>query len=205
MLYRITEAVRDERVSDLGMYTDWHRNSRFLTLPAGREHYRLLAHLAMQTPPGSTIVDIGTYLGMSAAALSKNESLHVVTYNLQDDIPDDVLSIKHKKNISTVIGDCLSDKEVLMRAPLIVLDTNHTGDFERKCIETLVDWGYRGIVVCDDIALNDAMKVFWQWVPLQKIDLTHVGHWSGTGAIVFDPDHVNLVVDNLSSAPSTTA
>jgi hypothetical protein len=37
----------------------------------------------------------------------------------------------------------------------------------------------------DDIHLNDDMKLFWNNITEEKYDLTSIGHWSGTGLVVF--------------------
>ena len=76
--------------------------------------------------------------------------------------------------------------KILLEAPFIMLDTFHDGGFEREFILELLKNNYKGMVLCDDIYLNDEMKSFWEWVPLQKIDVSKYGHWSGTGIILFD-------------------
>jgi len=160
---------------------------QYFTLAPGVEHYKLLAYLSYMFPKGSTLIDIGTLHGYSALALSHNHNINVITYNLVDDIPSDVISIKSKSNITWKIKNCLEDIELLLKAPFIMLDTFHDGGFEREFILVLLKNNYKGMVLCDDIYLNTEMKSFWEWVPLEKIDVSKYGHWSGTGIILFDP------------------
>ena len=182
---------------DLWKYVNWVGSFMFFNMPAGYEHYRLLSHLSWQFPPNTTIIDIGTSSGHSAVALSHNPDVKVISYNIQDDIGTQVCSAKHKSNIELRIKNCLEDIDLLMKAPLIMLDTAHTGDFEVEVINTLIRNNYKGLVLCDDIYLNREMVAFWNWVPLKKIDVSEFGHWSGTGIIVFDDTNIDIEILKL--------
>jgi predicted O-methyltransferase YrrM len=157
---------------------------KYFNWESGNEHYCLLFHISWQIPIGSTIIDIGTSTGHSALALSANPNINVITYNILDEVQD-TGSIKQKTNIDIRIKNCLEDMNDLLKAPFIFLDVFHEGTFERQLIEELIKNNYNGIVLCDDIYLNEEMLLFWNWVPLPKMDITEYGHWSGTGAILF--------------------
>jgi len=86
----------------------------------------------------------------------------------------------------------------LLTSPLVLLDTFHrpeTVPFEYDFLDELASGQFSGILLLDDIALNDEMKRFWtalvnQERPLLKgrytaHDLTALGHWSGTGMLNF--------------------
>jgi len=47
---------------------------------------------------------------------------------------------------------------------------------------------YIGILILDDIYLNEPMRYFWNEVCKNedKMDISHLGHWSGTGIIYFN-------------------
>jgi hypothetical protein len=70
----------------------------------------------------------------------------------------------------------------------------HDGTTETQFLDALHTNGFRGIILCDDIKLNDGMKEFWDGIPshLKKVDLTAWGHWSGTGAVIYDPSYIDL-------------
>ncbi len=70
-------------------------------------------------------------------------------------------------------------------APLIMLDTAHDGVFERQVYDMLEAAGYEGLLLLDDIYLNTAMQDFWSQISREKLDLTPIGHWSGTGLARF--------------------
>ena len=46
-----------------------------------------------------------------------------------------------------------------------------------------INW--EGYLVLDDIHLNDPMKEFWNQIDNEKYDITPMGHWSGTGLVIF--------------------
>ena len=179
-------------LNDLWKYVNWHTHFCFFNMPAGKEHYRLLSHLSWQFPSGTTLIDIGTYVGYSAVALSHNPNVKVISYNIQDDIKNQECSAKDKTNIELRIKNCIQDIELLLSSPFIMLDTLHTGEFEKELISVLIEKKYKGVVLCDDIYLNKEMKDFWSWVPLKKIDVSDTGHWSGTGIIIFDENYINI-------------
>jgi len=184
---------RPDLLVDLFPFTTWTPlfSKYFLGF---NEHYRLLSHLSWQLDRGDTVVDVGTFLGFSALALSHNQTVNVVSYDLQQSIPatSESFTPLHRPTIDFRIGDVLKDLPSLLHAPIMMLDTNHDGTFERKFVAELERLEYQGIVLCDDIDLNDDMRSFWADIRLPKMDLTSVGHWSGTGAILFNPDVTNL-------------
>lgn len=177
------DEIPDIDLSDLFPYVVWHENCKYFDKP--KEHYKLLSYISKHLQKGP-VIDVGTYLGFSALALSHNENIQVITYNLQDDIPDEVVSAKARKNIEFRYKNCLEDIAEIMLAPVIFLDTNHDGFFEREFIGALEKEKYKGLVFCDDIHLNNEMRSFWKDVQQPKMDITHIGHWSGTGVIIFD-------------------
>jgi predicted O-methyltransferase YrrM len=174
-------------------YVRWTKVGDYFDQTAGSEFYRLLAHLARQMPPGSTLVDIGTYCGLSALALSMNEACDVMTYEVYDQIPEsseDVKTIRDVGNITYLIKDALTDPNILSVAKIIVIDVDpHDGVQEAEFMAALRGMGYQGLVVLDDIRLNDQMKTFWTNIPERKYDLTQYGHWSGTGVVCLSPEY----------------
>jgi len=59
---------------------------------------------------------------------------------------------------------------------------------------------YRGVMLADDIHFSDAMASFWYNVvqPQERVDLTPVGHFSGSGLIDFaeNVDVINSFSDS---------
>ncbi len=82
------------------------------------------------------------------------------------------------------IGNVLKDPR-LLKAPLIMLDTDHDGGFERQFYDFLKENRYRGFLFLDDIHLNSAMIRFWDAIAEPKEDLTDLGHYSGSGLVAF--------------------
>jgi hypothetical protein len=146
---------------------------------SSREHYSLLAWISNQLN-NETIYDIGTFRGLSALAMSVNPTNKVVTYDIEKfdmgTFPD---------NIEFKIGDFFTDSDIL-KTPFIMFDVDpHDGKIEELFIKSLIDNNYKGVVMFDDIHLNDAMQSVWDSITLEKHDLTEFGHWSGTGVVIF--------------------
>jgi hypothetical protein len=152
----------------------------YVMLEKNNEHYKLVAHLANNLH-NTVVYDIGTYRGLSAIAMASNPTNKVVSYDIED-----FLECTTPTNVEFKIGDCFLDPE-MPKSPLILLDVDpHDGKFEKKFIEFLIANNYKGMVVCDDIHLNLQMEQFWEGVTVKKYDVTEIGHYSGTGMIIFD-------------------
>lgn len=167
----------------LGSSPETSHAQYFLGAP-GQEHYLLLSKLASELQD-STIVDIGTHFGYSALALSGGSN-RVVTFDIADlkqvDLPESVES----RIVNILDQPC----EFPLDAKLALLDIDpHSGREERLIVEMLLQRGWQGRLVCDDINLNDGMRGFWDWAQHQQeltaSDLTEEGHVTGTGLLTF--------------------
>jgi len=161
--------------------------------PAGENHYRLLAHLSYSLP-GRTLLDIGTYQGMSALALAASKESTVVSYDIVNELTRNFSDLD---NLDFVIGDILragqQHQDRLRDAALVFFDISpHSGADEYVFYRHLVDVGFGGIALFDDIYLNPGMRDFWTIVCHPKSDLTSVGHNTGTGAVFFGEDRIEV-------------
>lgn len=144
-----------------------------------QEHYELLAVIT-QFMNNKLIVDAGTFMGLSAAHLAINNSNKVITYDIDDKHLNNQWVLK--PNIEFKKMPVLDDLDTVLKADMIFLDIDpHDGLQEKILSDALINNKYKGIVVADDINLNQGMKDWWQSLPGIKIDLTDVGHFSGTG------------------------
>jgi hypothetical protein len=154
-------------------------------LPSGREHYRLLIYLT-NCFNNIKIADIGTYRGASATALAQNKSNQVFSL--------DVGVFKEKiplKNINFCVGDFHTDKNIqdnILASSFIFLDIDHLYNNEIWLYQFLTKNNWTGIMLCDDIYLNDEMRRFWDELSHPKQDITKYGHGSGTGFVNFNSD-----------------
>jgi predicted O-methyltransferase YrrM len=155
-----------------------HHQDLLLQKP-GINHYSLLSYLSKKIN-NSIIVELGTYAGTSALALSTNPTNIVETYDLSG---DPFAIIDAPKNIKRNIGNIfeLNDEKKLLKAELIFLDTAHNGDFENQILKYLNKNNYKGILLIDDIYWNGKMYYFWSAIKNRKIDLTLIGHGDGDG------------------------
>lgn len=178
-------------ISHMRDYVQWTKsNAQYFDKGSGDEHYKLLAYLAKHMGEDAVLIDIGTYFGFSALALAANTDLNqkVVTYDIVDWIPDDdaTKTMKQVSNIEMKLMDCTNDMETILQSNLIMLDIDpHDGVEEVVILDALRKASYKGLVVMDDIRLNEHMKSMWEAIPEKKYDVTDLAHWSGTGIVVF--------------------
>lgn len=175
------------RIQDLIPYAfDW---SEFKN-PKG-EHHPLLEKLAREQK-NSIIIDIGTHLGASAYALSREPSNRVYSFDIlhKQALPSIPNVSYHLDNLMTTEGR-EKWKDILLQSSFILLDIDpHEGVLEYEFYEWLRDNNYQGFMVCDDIWYFEGMrKNFWYKIPYKhKIDVTDEGHvFSGTGIVRFVP------------------
>lgn len=167
----------------------------YYSQPPGGNHYRLFAYLSTLMPNDSVIVDVGTRHGTSAYAFSFNPKVKVLTYNLEQE-PVGLINIP--SNIDFRLGDVMEDDEVLT-ASLISVDTAHYGDWELEFFDWLISKNWHGITIWDDTVMNTIFPhstepgqhpmrdIFLKGVldrGYEVIDLTHIGHITGTSAII---------------------
>jgi hypothetical protein len=147
-------------------------------MDAGIEHYRLLTYISTLYK-GVSLLDIGSYQGSSAIALSFNKKNKVISYDI--DSQPEIAEIKIP-NIEFIKGDVLKHK---ISAPFILLDTYHDGTFEQEFADHLIKINYKGLVMFDDIHLNNEMSYFWNALKNEKYDITEIGHHTGTGIAIY--------------------
>lgn len=171
----------------------------------GKEHYWLLASLSMQLS-NKTIIELGTHTGNSAYMLSYgNRKLannnKIITFDIIDK-PKSLIDPIHVEYRIENIFDPLTrnkNREILLQSDIIFIDIDpHEGLLEYDMYTWLKENDYMGIIIFDDIHLGpghmgvysgSSMIDFWNKVdPQFKIELTSVGHWSGTGLVCFHLD-----------------
>jgi len=186
MINKILKATKEQLNSiEFDSYRDsflkkGYPNNWFF-MEAGQEHYRLLAYIG-SLYKSKTLLDIGSYQGNSAIALSHSGKNKIISYDL--DTQPIIEKIKND-NIKFIKGDILADNDLILASPFIMLDTYHNGDFEQEFVDHLINIKYNGLVMFDDIHLNNEMSNFWNGLKNEKFDLTDIGHFSGTGLVIF--------------------
>ena len=149
---------------------------------SGREHYRLLAYIGSMFEY-ETLCDVGTYQGSSAVALAASSYNKVKSFDL---IAQPEIEYIKKDNIEFILDDVRNHNDVLKSSPVIMFDVDHDGTFEDLFYKHLLDIKYKGIMIVDDINLNEAMWKFWASIKQTKSEITRIGHWSGTGIVLFN-------------------
>ena len=177
----------------------------------GKEHYRLFAGISCQLDD-KKILELGTHNGKSAIALSYGKIIEKnIIINTFDII--NLLTNKGKlffKNYSVnyELKNLLDNdtreknKDFILSHDIIFIDIDpHNGILEYEMYIWLKNNSYQGIIIYDDIKLGlnhsangyqkttNKMSDFWDKLDInEKIDITHLGHWSGTGIVVFNKE-----------------
>lgn len=149
---------------------------------AGFNHYRLLRWVGEKYNK-HIIFDIGTYMGLSAGSLAYSG---YVIDTFDTNFSANKLKIGH---LPVTFHKAVSEDAIpenLADASVVLVDTWHNSVMERKIYDQLVQKGWKGLLIYDDIYYNDAMKAFWSSIDHPgKIDATDIGHSTGTGIIEF--------------------
>jgi len=179
----------------------------------GDEHYKLLAYLSTLFD-GKDIFDIGTHTGNSAVALSYNPTNTVHSFDVLNNYYTEASqSIKSISTIQVYLSNIMNAETRtpwttrLLASPLIFLDIHpHDGFLEHEFYQWLLDNGFQGLFVLDDIWYFKGMRDnLWNKIPgCYKHDLTQVGHWSGSAVVSFDKDRIASWKPDLPADKSWT-
>lgn len=159
------------------------------------EHYRFLAGLIDYLQP-STVVEIGTFLGLSALAIKKYLPAHgkLLTFDIipWHSLPEtclmesDFMDGRLKQELGDLADAAVFDshRSLFSRADIIFLDGPKDRIFERTFLERLgtVKFEVPSLLVIDDIRLWSMLDI-WKEIKLPKLDVTSLGHFSGTGLV----------------------
>jgi hypothetical protein len=168
----------------------WDKYLRF----RNGEHYIFLANFCRHFLP-KRILEVGTFRGASARVMLDYSDAVVVsldvdpisTYN-EGYLKDLDISKKKRFEQRLINIDLLTDEEfinLIKSFDLVFLDGPKSGGFEVRFFQRLIKFRSEFVglwLIMDDIRLSN-ISVLWDSIPLNKIDLGDLGHWSGTGVI----------------------
>lgn len=175
--------VLDEDITGLAKYQEGWCKPNFMSWnkEAGETEYKLYSYLAKNVD-GTFILDIGTLFGGSALALSVSNKT-VISYDLMK-IETHEPGALEKDNITLRVANFMEDEIDYSLCDLIVIDVDpHDGLQEPPMIEFIVNQGFEGLIILDDIHLNLEMEHMWNNFEYEKYDATEIGHFSGTGIL----------------------
>lgn len=193
------ETINQIDLSHLAQFLSWNPNyQNFFLEKAGKEPYKLLAFLSKEVQ--SDCCDLGTLYGSSALALSFNESINVLTLDTRRHIPETqgVVTIANRPNIKSMIASAQAVLPHIATCKLVYMDFESQNlDELNKVVNELEYYKFKGVLLVNDIYVNESMKAFWSNIPahLKKIDATSVGHFTGTGIIVYDPESIDVEIN----------
>ena len=146
----------------------------------------------------SIILDVGSQYGNSALAFSYNESNHVISYEIDPWYSNETYHTKTRRdierdNITWRDIDFRDDEDIdYEKVKIILIDIDPHGhkiagkEEELRMIEHLLEKGWSGVLIFDDIDKGCQMQDFWNELSIAgwtKIDVSELGHSSGTGIL----------------------
>lgn len=159
------------------------------------EHYKLLAGLMKVIQP-KVVIEIGTFLGQSAltmkAFMPKESTLYTfdihpwhrfdATYLKESDFEEGQL-VQHLDDL-TKIENFQKHKDIIENADFIFIDAMKDGVQELEFLNNMETMRLKPncIIMFDDIRVWNMVKI-WRNIKQPKLDITSLGHWSGTGLI----------------------
>jgi len=163
---------------------------------SGIDHYRLLSYLSFVFN-NTTLIDIGTRSGASAIALARNPTNKIHSFDIEP------CNGGPYRNVEYHVCDLLKTPEywpLILGSPLISLDVGHDGSFEREFLDFLRKNSYTGLLYMDDIHAENfkEMETVWNEISEKKYDITSVGHFSGSGIVVFNSD-IDIIMEGECS------
>jgi predicted O-methyltransferase YrrM len=171
----------------------------------GIEHYPLLASISSQLT-NKKILDLGTFEGISALALNygnlkygNNNTIYTYDITYEKLIPGIFKNTRINFRMEDLFDPVTREmnKEHILSSDLIFIDVDpHEGIVEYDMYLWLKSNNYKGLLIFDDIHLGpghlgstsgNSMKMFWDKIEDgDKLDITQVGHISGTGLVSFN-------------------
>jgi len=159
------------------------------------EPHRLMHALVEETKP-RLVLEIGTYTGLGCLSIlpALPSGSRLVTFDL---IPWGQFSKTHLKKddfadgrfeqIVEDLGDrAIAEKHgnLLREADLIIIDAAKDGRLEKNLLANFAAVGLKtgALLVFDDVRFWDMLSI-WREIRHPKLDLTSLGHWTGTGLI----------------------
>ncbi len=162
------------------------------------EHYRILQAI-VKSIDAKIIIEIGTFTGLSSVSffqvMDSTRSLYTFDIIPYDQFKDTALTKNDfvDYNFFQIIDDISSfdnmqtHKEIFKNADLIFCDAPKDGIFEKKVLQNLQNLGIKDgtILFFDDIRQWNMLKI-WSDIKMPKLDITSIGHFTGSGIIEWD-------------------
>lgn len=179
----------------------------------GDEHYFFLAALGMQMQ-NKKIIECGTHNGRSTYSLhygnkKLNNNNRIITYDIYNFLANGIFNdtnIEYKMENLFDVNVRELNKEHILSSDIIFIDIDpHEGVLEYEMYNWLKENDYQGLILLDDIHLKEghmnvftgnSMQKFWDKIEDNyKLDVTSVGHYSGTGIVCFHFENYSILID----------
>jgi len=162
------------------------------------DHYRLLAIITKTIDP-KQIVEIGTFRGASTKTFLLNSSAKIITYDLISWLEfkptyleqDDFKQAQIVQKLENVLENKEKFKKDLLSSQLLFIDGPKNFTFEKELfsyINEIKNEIKKLYIIVDDTKVSTMVDI-WSGINIDKIDLSFIGHWSGTGLILINNEN----------------
>lgn len=183
--------LKREELNVINLNTDYYNTNvsedtkRWFFLSAGQEHHRLLVYLSKLVSK-QAIISIGSLKEGAPVALGSNTENEVYAFDPQN-MDLDLASVPNIHVIEDELQNSPQYYPLILKSSLIFLDTDpHDGITETNFYNFLLQNGFKGLLVLDDIHYGNGMETFWSSITQRKFDASLYGHHSGTGLVFFN-------------------
>jgi predicted O-methyltransferase YrrM len=191
VLDSVFDSIYSPEIYEMILLSDGDRKS---LQSAPGEHYQLLSKLVCNLQVSSAL-EIGTFRGLGALAISQTLPSKGQVYT-NDIIPwyefSSVLTSEmfSSGKISQILGDFSGSEnrpkfiDIFDEVDFVFLDGPKDGLFEYKIIDIISNLNVRKrkFLFVDDIKFLNMIPL-WRSIKSPKIDLSSLGHWSGSGFV----------------------
>jgi len=170
----------------------WIPENRYpMALSENSQSYYLYLHALVKVLSPQTVLELGTCDGGSAffMMLGLGPEARLTTVDIGTNRPWQLEPFRQDPRLRVIVGNDLelSADEVggAQTIDLLFIDTLHEEGHVKKELERylpLVKPG--GVIVMDDIRLNEGMERVWMSLDLPKVEVGPQYHWSGFGLAV---------------------
>ena len=155
-------------------------------------HYSILKSITT-IQKAQQVTEIGTYTGMSAisfldagASVKSFDIVSPFTFEdcilTQEDLAEDKIDLVNANLFSEEVFE--KYKSEFVKSDIIFLDGPKSQNFEQTVLPRILELEFykNTLIIVDDIHMKK-MKILWETIPYPRIDISLLGHVSGTGII----------------------
>lgn len=139
-------------------YLSWNELGFFIFVE--NSPYMLLASISQQLNNTDKISDLGTFLGNSASSWSYNDDVKVETYDIDNNIDNNQITIFRKHNITFINQDVFLNLQEICKSTIIYLDIGFDKDQLVDFYDKLLTYQFKGLLILNHLHFSVNSEFF---------------------------------------------